>query len=420
MHVVGAGEVLWRIARKYGVSVESIVAVNGLASASVIVPGLALYIPDGGMGARVYRVRAGDVLWKIARFFGTTVSAIAGANPGLDVNRLRIGQVLVVPSPVKLAIRTVGFLVPSGGAADLGIIDQLAGQLTYVAVVNYSITAQGYAFAERDDSAIVAKCKQERIVPLLMIRNMTSSGFSAELAGSVLGNSAFRENLVASIVNLASSRGFGGVSLDLEFIPPARRNDFSLFLRELKKRLGWLLLHVNVHAKTEDLPANRIVGAYDYAAIGDVADLMAVMTIDYGYPGGPPDAVSPIDWVERVVAYAVRLVSPRKLVMAMPLYGYDKVAPTNATRGLSVLAAQNQAISLGRSILFDAAAQSPWYVYRSGTEEHIVWFEDIRSYVKKYELIDEYNLAGATYWQVGLSAPQNWAYVAREIAVVKR
>ncbi|WP_059173463.1 glycosyl hydrolase family 18 protein [Bacillus sp. FJAT-27445] len=420
VHVVRTGENLWLISRKYGVSIDSIVRVNGLASASMIVPGLALYIPEAGLASRVYRVKARDVLWEIAQRFRTTISSIAASNSGLDIHRLRIGQVLTIPSPIKLEMMALGFLVPSGTAADLSVIDSLANQLTYAAIVNYSITAQGYAYAERDDSAIVARCKQVKIVPLLMIRNMDSSGFSAELVGSVLENPTFRQNLVASIANLAASRGFGGVSLDLEFIPPARRNDFSLFLRDLKRRLGNLLLHVNVHAKTEDLPTNRIVGAYDYAAIGNIADMMAVMTIDYGYPGGPPDPVSPIYWVEQVMAYAIRLVNPQKLMMAMPLYGYDKVVSTNAAKGLSVLAAQNQAISVGTSIQFDSTAQSPWYRYWKGTEEHIVWFEDIRSYIKKYQLIDQYNLAGTTYWQISLPAPQNWAYLSNEIFEVKQ
>ena len=62
-----------------------------------------------------------------------------------------------------------------------------------------------------------------------MIRNLAGTDFSAELAGSVLENPIYRGNLVASIVNLATQRGFGGVSIDFEFIPPARRNDLFCF-----------------------------------------------------------------------------------------------------------------------------------------------------------------------------------------------
>jgi spore germination protein len=286
--------------------------------------------------------------------------------------------------------------------------------------VAYSFTNQGFAFNQIEDSAIVSKCKQVNITPLLMIRNFTNQGFSAELAGGVLENQTYRENLVASIVTLTKQRGFEGVSLDFEFIPPARRNEFTLFLIELKKSLGELLLHVNVHAKAADLPTNRIVGAYDYAAIGKVVDLMAVMTIDYGYPGGPPEPIAPYGWVEQVIKYALTQLNPQKLFMAMALYGYDKDVTSYTTRGLSVLTAQNQAISKRTMIQFDNTAKSPWYRYWLGTKENIVWFEDIRSYIEKYKLIDMYKLAGTTFWQISLPAPQHWAYGRKNITVVKK
>ncbi|MCM2532201.1 hypothetical protein NDK43_07055 [Neobacillus pocheonensis] len=124
--------------------------------------------------------------------------------------------------------------------------------------------------------------------------------------------------------------------------------------------------------------------------------------------------------MEQVIKYALTQLHPRKLLIAMPLYGYDKVVPTNATHALSVLAAQNQAILISAPIQFDATTKSPWYRYWKGTEEHIVWYEDIRSYIEKYKLIDVYELVGTTFWQISLPAPQNWAYVNRNIAVVKQ
>ncbi|MFZ7946803.1 glycosyl hydrolase family 18 protein [Neobacillus sp. 19] len=279
---------------------------------------------------------------------------------------------------------------------------------------------EGYAYNETEDADIIARCMELNITPLLMIRNFTGSNFSAELAGKVLQNPAFRGNLVASIVNLTIQRGFGGVSIDFEFIPPARRIDFITFLGDLKNALGGLILHVNVHAKTADIPTNRIIGAYDYAAIGNVSDLVAVMTIDYGYPGGPPDPVAPVSWMEQVIQYSITQINPRKLQIAMPLYGYDKVVHTNKTHAQSVLGAQNQAISTGSPIEFNQTAKSPWYRYWHGVEEHVVWFEDIRSYIEKYRLIDIYQLSGTTFWQISLPAPQNWAYLSKNINVLKK
>ena len=418
-HVVASGDALWSISSRYGVSISSIVNVNGLPSTSVIVPGLALYIPDNTMPIRAYRIKAGDTLWKVAQEFNSSLTLIQSANPGLNPNRLYINQVINIPSPKKVNMTTLGFMVPSAHT-DLSILDSLANQLSYLAVVAYSFTNQGWAYNQTEDAAIVTKSKQANITPLLMISNYSTEGFSAELAGVVLESPTYRKNLVASIVKLTKDRGFGGVSIDFEFIPPARRSDFNSFLTELKKALGNLFLHVNAHAKAADLPTNRIVGAYEYSSIGKAVDLMAIMTMDYGYPGGPPEPIAPSGWVEQVIQYALTQVNPRKLQIALPLYGYDKVAATNVTKSLSMLASQNQALSKGITIQFDHTSKSPWYRYWSGSTERVVWFEDIRSYTEKYKLIDMYNLAGTTFWQIGLPAPQNWAYLSKNITVVKK
>ena len=419
VHVVGTGDNLWVISNQYGVPIQTIVKLNGLPSASTLVPGLALYIPDNQLPIRSYQIKTGDQIWEIAQKFRTDISSILAANPGINPNQLFVGQIIYIPSPVKLKIATLGFIVPSGESAVLSILDSLAGQLTYLAVVAYSFTTEGYAYNLIEDSAIVTRSKQLNITPLMMIRNFTGLDFSAELAGQVLANPVYRRNLVQSIVNLTKQRGFGGVSIDFEFIPPLQRNDFNVFLRELKNALGELILHVNVHAKTADLPTNRIVGAYDYAAIGNAADIVAVMTIDYGYPGGPPDPIAPIWWMKEVVQYALTQINPRKLQIAIPLYGYDKVVGTNTTRAMSIVAAQNQAITTGSTIEFDQRSMSPWYRHWSAGVEQIVWFEDIRSFIEKYRLIDVYQLSGTTFWQISLPAPQNWAYLSKNIAVSK-
>lgn len=419
VHLVSTGENLWAISNRYGVSMQTIVELNGLPSTSSLVPGLGLFIPDNQPPIRTYKIRPGDQFGGLAQRFNTDITSIVGANPGVDPKQLFIGQIINIPSPVKLRLTTLGFLVPSGGSDILSVLESLAGQLTYLAVVAYSFTAEGYAYNEIEDSAIVARSKQLNITPLLMIRNFTGVDFSAELAGNVLANAVYRRNLVHSIVNLISQRGFGGVSIDFEFIPPPQRNDFNLFLRELKTALGELILHVNVHAKTADLPTNRIVGAYDYAAIGSIADIVAVMTIDYGYPGGPPDPIAPIWWMEQVVQYSVTQINPRKLQIALPLYGYDKVVGASITHAMSVLTAQNQAITTGSPIQFDLHAMSPWYRHWSAGVERVVWFEDIRSFIEKYRLMDVYNLLGTTFWQISLAAPQNWAFLSKNIAVMK-
>ncbi|QED47841.1 glycosyl hydrolase family 18 protein [Cytobacillus dafuensis] len=420
IHIVQEGDSLWAISQLYGVPTQSIINVNRLIPNSMIIPGLALYIPDQTLPIRSKIILPGDSIWKIAQQYNTNVNLILLANPSINPNNLYIGQKINIPSSQKLTMQTLGFIIPFNPNSFISVLKQIAHNLTYLAVVSYSFTKEGFAYLTLDDTQIIAESKRLKVIPLLMIRNYADQKFSPQLIGQVLENPIYRQNLIKSIMNFIKKKGYRGVSIDFEFIPPPQRNNFSKFLHELKQALGSFILHVNVHAKTEDIPTNRIIGAYDYKAISDAADIVAVMTIDYGYPTGPPNPVAPIWWMEEVIRYSIRLIKPQKLQMALPLYGYDWRNIDNSTNAISLLGAQNLAISKGAVINYDLHAATPWYNYWIEQEKHTVWFDDIRSYSEKYKLIDQYHLLGTTYWQLSLPFPQNWAYVEQNFNITKR
>src|SRR3982751_2330278 len=157
IHVVKSSESLWSISNYYGVSIATIIQVNGLLSANGIVPGLALYIPKNELLLRSYQIKAGDTLWEIAQRFNSSVSAIVKENPKVDTNALYIGQRLDIPSSSKLRMTTLGFVVPYSQETFLARFEDIADQLTYLAVVAYSLTDEGYAYAEMNDAAIISR-----------------------------------------------------------------------------------------------------------------------------------------------------------------------------------------------------------------------------------------------------------------------
>ena len=94
-YTVKAGDTLWRIAQRYGTTVNAIKQANGLTSDALQI-GQVLRIPVSQGSYVEYTVRAGDTLWDLSRRYGTTVEAIMQAN-GLTSNVLQIGQVLRIP-----------------------------------------------------------------------------------------------------------------------------------------------------------------------------------------------------------------------------------------------------------------------------------------------------------------------------------
>lgn len=52
-----------------------------------------------------HTVQAGDILTPLANFYGVSTAAIMKANPDLNPDRLVVGQVLKIPSPIPLSLK---------------------------------------------------------------------------------------------------------------------------------------------------------------------------------------------------------------------------------------------------------------------------------------------------------------------------
>jgi membrane-bound lytic murein transglycosylase D len=102
IHRVRSGESLWLIARRYGVGVRDLQAMNGMGGSTLIRPGQRLVIEtDRGVrppasGPERYVVRRGDSLWIISRRQRVGLEELMRWN-GLDADSvLRPGQELVI------------------------------------------------------------------------------------------------------------------------------------------------------------------------------------------------------------------------------------------------------------------------------------------------------------------------------------
>lgn len=104
-HTVQAGENLFRIAMKYGTTVEAIVAANNLPNENAIQEGQELLIPAGSPPAGptpgttdgdTYVVQPGDTLFSIAQRFNTTVETLAALNGIAPPYTIEVGQELIV------------------------------------------------------------------------------------------------------------------------------------------------------------------------------------------------------------------------------------------------------------------------------------------------------------------------------------
>ena len=107
-YTVKAGDTLYRIAHNHGISLRTLLSVNGLSETSTIRPGQQLVVSGSAQatasysstqavssGSQTHTVKAGEGLWRIARTYGLSLEQLKALN-GLTSNVIRVGQVLKV------------------------------------------------------------------------------------------------------------------------------------------------------------------------------------------------------------------------------------------------------------------------------------------------------------------------------------
>lgn len=107
VHSVAEGENLTYIASLYGITIEELLALNGLANADNLFVGQTLIVP-GGEGeavATVYAVQGGDTLEQIAAVFNTSPNAILQTNRMINPAQApAVGQTVTVVSRTGSAL----------------------------------------------------------------------------------------------------------------------------------------------------------------------------------------------------------------------------------------------------------------------------------------------------------------------------
>lgn len=99
-YMVVKGDTMWMIAKRFGVSLESLIKANPqVKDPNKIRPGDVLCIPsDQDGGCFVYLAKSGDTMWAVAEKFGVSLDDLLGANPGIEnADDITVGQKICIP-----------------------------------------------------------------------------------------------------------------------------------------------------------------------------------------------------------------------------------------------------------------------------------------------------------------------------------
>ncbi|HEV3245213.1 MAG TPA: glycosyl hydrolase family 18 protein [Candidatus Paceibacterota bacterium] len=187
-------------------------------------------------------------------------------------------------------------------------------------------------------STLVATAQADHV---LVIPTVMWSNGSAEK--TILTNTTSRIALEESIAGLVTANGYDGIEIDFEGKPASLQNYFSTFLMGLKQRLGTKkILACDIEARTPlgdayaGLPVPPGAGDYanNYTAINKYCDQVRLMTYDQqnvdmalnAAAASSSQLYAPVadpQWVSDVVRLAEQQISPAKIEIGIPTYGYE-------------------------------------------------------------------------------------------------
>lgn len=120
-YTVRQGDTISGIASRLKVRSSELVAINALANSHLLQPGMVLRVPSrkpeatplaAPQGAKYYTVRNGDYDWSLARRHGLSIAQLKALNPGVDFERLQIGTRIALPRTGTAATKSIAASKP--------------------------------------------------------------------------------------------------------------------------------------------------------------------------------------------------------------------------------------------------------------------------------------------------------------------
>ena len=246
------------------------------------------------------------------------------------------------------------------------------------------------------------------------------TNFNIESIDKLIRSKTAGANFASNIAGLLANFDLDGINIDFEYTTDEKLPDsfyLSKFLTELRSEMN--------KAKKEnilsiDLMANALVknADFDLQKIAESVDQIIVMTYDYSHPGsetaGP---VAPLygGFNERSVNEVISLlrgkIEDHKIVMGIPLYGYEWQTESTSYRSAVssdspvALASYKRLKELTHTqknlkVNWNDIAKSPWINYWDGNNKQI-YFENDLSLENKVHYAYKNNLGGVALWALG-------------------
>ncbi|MGN0426598.1 MAG: glycosyl hydrolase family 18 protein [Agathobacter sp.] len=275
-------------------------------------------------------------------------------------------------------------------------------------------------------SDYVTYCHQHDIEVWAMVDNFDYADFNrTEDTTYILTHTSVRQNLVNQIVSMAIQYNLDGINIDFEYLDSAAVGDgYIQFIRELSLKCAnnGIVLSVDV------LHPASYNAVYNLSELADFADYVVMMEYDEHYSGSEEEgSVASISWVREGVSTTLKDVPSDQLILGMPLYTRVWVKTPNSdasdTEIVYNLSSSAYSSTASATLVESHNAEKVWLEdcgqfyaeYEENGSTYMIWMEDSSSTEERLRLMEEYGLAGASFWSLYWDTNAIWDTVIKYI-----
>lgn len=304
---------------------------------------------------------------------------------------------------------TMGWSMVTSQAANAGVGDLLKNTkgLNVISPTWFYLNDNEGGIADFSSKEYVKTCHKADV----QVWGLVSDIENSEVSGAaVLGRTSYRDNLVGNLTDAAVSSGMDGINVDFEHVPVEAADGYIEFIKELSLECKANDLFLSV----DNYPPASFNMYYNRAVQADYADYIMIMAYDEHYSGGDEaGSVASLPFVKDAIEATMQEVPAEQIILGMPFYCREWV-DTNGELASNSIEMRNVAKYLTAHNLtaeWDEELGQNYAEYTDGDAKHMLWIEDAQSLSKKLALMQEYGLAGGSFWRLGHEPESVWTVI---------
>ncbi len=269
--------------------------------------------------------------------------------------------------------------------------------------------AQGNIDLQIDEKALnILRKNNIAIIP--MLSNNYDDSWNGDSSLLLLKNDYYVTKLITGIKDNLDKYHFQGINIDMESLPVAAYPyliDFSKKLYQVLHPSGYLIT-IDVNPFDKNINFKQIAQFYDF---------IFLMAYDEHYPESEPGCISSVEYIEKSLEKAMKIVPSEKFILCIAGYGYDW-KPGKEGTDISYEDFISLANEYKTPVLFREDYSDLYIEYNNEKNDPCeAHCNDAASIYNAIRTSEDYETAGVALWYLGCEDYRIWSFYNKCLSI---